>query len=684
MRIRKTVFSEILALPNDDDFIRNLKNKLNCKIYPWQYDQLERYFVAITNRLNGVKIDKHDHFKGGGLYSSAQKPSLKEAEPAFCKAVQKNDVYEVSKKLLIKAMSQNYQGFKGYDWPFKIDGCGSGPNKYLPEFFVRRRNQYQYSPRSRDDIVHEVGIVVFYLLHFARLPIANSKYFTSQGGSGFQYKTGKQTYFRLFITFLNMLLPDLLKSKKRKNRGSWGPQFVQVFGEVWLCPSFSDSPVHHRIALLPLMKALVRRVVITQAFHQWEWKNVGVHGKEESFRTCLSLESQSLQRPLFEFLFQAFKLWPLDRGQDIVKVVDMWIQFLTPWKIEQERYISMTNKEFQELWGEWVAENLPFYTTLLKEFLRFSVNMDFRRSWACEMLNKVSKTFDDRLLGLIKEKELTAIDSAHGFRIPQNELWIRDVKIMVAHCYLPDTDDHWLAFHKPSPIDTQICLSLCNRKRKSKSLKLASDNPCFKIVEALIQNILISKAMTNEPTTISWSTSLWIRMFGSVESKPDHDACVKELVRIFQVDLETLPAPVEQISGAVRFCEVDEGGHLTEVGRQQLISGQKIIDPENYKLFRMTDVWEKPPMEFEIVFLLDLMRKLESALLKYIGTEEQTKKNYFLYGIGRRFASTSAVFWCCICSCWVYYWNPVLLIFGFTISFGLVGVLTILPNELLE
>merc|ERR1712060_516278 len=143
-------------------------------------------------------------------------------------------------------------------------------------------------------------------------------------------------------------------------------------------------------------------------------------------------------------------------------------------------------------------------------------------------------------------------------------------------------------------------------------------------------------------------------------------------------------APVDQISGPVRFCEVDEVGDLTDVGRQQLISGEKIMDPENYKFFRMMDVWEKPPMEFEIVFLLDLMRKLESALLKFLGTEEQTKKNYFLYGIGRRFASTSAVFWCCICSCWVYYWNPVLLLFGFTISFALVGMLTILPNELSE
>jgi len=95
------------------------------------------------------------------------------------------------------------------------------------------------------------------------------------------------------------------------------------------------------------------------------------------------------------------------------------------------------------------------------------------------------------------------------------------------------------------------------------------------------------------------------------------------------------------------------------------------------------DVWEKPAMEFEIVFLLDFMRKLESALLKILGAEEQTKKNYFLYGIGRRFASTSAVFWFSICLCCVCYWNRALFIFGITI-FSLVGVLTILPNRIIR
>jgi len=524
--------------------------------------------------------------------------------------------------------------------------------------------------------------LVFFLLHFARLPIANSKYFTYWHGSGFRYKTVQQTYCRLFMTYLNMLFPDLLKSQKRKTRNSWGPQFVQVFSEVWLSPSYADNSVDHRIGLLPLMKALVRRVVITQAFHQWEWKNLGVNEKELSFRTCLSFESQSLQRPLFEFLFQAFKGWPLDRAQDVVQVVDMWIQFLTPWNVEQRRYSSMTSVEFQKVWGQWVAENLPFYSTLLKIFLSFSENLDFRRSWACEMLIKVSKTFDDRLLELIKEKELATINSAQGYYSnPQRELWTGHVKIMVAHCYLSDTDKNWLAFHNPPPKDTQICLPLCSRKRKSKSLKQKSNDPCSKYVEELVKNILISKAMTNQPKIISWSTALWTKIFGA-ESKPDHDTCIKELVRIFKVDLGTFPAPVVRIPDAPRFCEVDEVGHLTEVGRQQLISGEKIIDPENYKFLRMTDVWEKPPMEFEIEFLLYVMRQLEFALLKYLGTEEQSKKNHFLYGIGRRFASTSAVFWYCICSCWAYYWNPALLLIGYTIFIPLVGVLTLLPMEL--
>jgi len=687
--LQKLQFPQILALSNDDDFILNLNNNLKGEMDPGKWDELERYFVAITNRLNGVEPEKNGHFGGRGLYSYPQKRSLDRVEPAFCKAVQKNVVYEVSKKLFIIALAQNSRVFKGWEWQFKIYGCGSGPNKYIPEIYLGPRNKHLYTFRTQGGMVYNVEIMVFYLLHFARLPVANAKYFSCQDGSRFRLNPAKQTYDKVFSTYLNMLLPDMLKNKKRKERSRKGPQFIQVFGDLWFSPSFSDSPVIDRVGLLPLMKALVRRVVITQAFHQWEWENLGLPGKELSSRTCLSFESQSLQRPLFQFMFQAFTQWPLDTAQDIVTVVDMWIQFLTPWNIEQKRQLSMTSEEFHKVWGQWVAENFPFYSTLLKEFLRFAVNLDFRSLWVRKMLIKVLKTFDDCLVRLIKENELTIIEGTHGYSNFQSEFWTSAVKRMLEHCYLPDTGDRGLAFLNPHPFDAHTSHSLeylgKRAKKSTRILNLESSSPCLKIVNTLINNILESEAQPNQPATMSFSASLWTRIFRSsspAESKYEHETCRKELARLFKVELETRPLRHHQYSWRT-FCEVDKVGHLTEVGRQQLISGEKIIDPQNWEFLRLMDVWEKPAMEFEIVFLLDFMRKLESALLKILGAEEQTKKNYFLYGIGRRFASTSAVFWFSICLCCVCYWNRALFIFCITI-FSLVGVLTILPNRIIR
>lgn len=696
-RLPKLQFSQILALPKDDDFILNLNNNLIGEMDPYKFEELERYFVAILNRLYGVEIEKHNHFGNGGHYSAPNKSPHDKVEPAFCKTVHRNVVYELAMNLLITASSRNYRAFKGYKWPFKIYGCGAGPNKYIPEIYVGSRILHIYTLHSQGDMVYEVEIVVFLLLHFARLPIAKPKYFSTQV-SVFQLSTVKKTYERLFNTFLNMFLPDMLKNKKRKEGSRKGPPFVQVFGDLWFAPSFSDSPIIHRIVLLPLMKALVRRVVITQAFYQWEWQNVGTRARcdESSSRTCLSYESQSLQRPLFEFLFQAFTQWPLDTVQHIEAVVDMWIQFITPWKIEQKRQASMTSVEFQTVWGQWIAENLPFYSTLLKEFLRLSVNLDFRPLWARKMLIKVLKTFDERLIELMKENELTVIKGTCGYNNSQSEFWTQAVKEILEHCYQPDQGNHGLAFHHPHPLvvdSSQSFSYLGNRPMKSaKSVILDCNCPCFKIANTLMNNILEFKAQAHQPTSMSLSESLWTRIFsdaspvkpvlwGKGNADSEHDTCVQELVRLFKLELRS-PLLRQPCSGGMNFCEVDQDGYLTELGRQQLISGERIINPQNVQFLRLKDVWGTPPMDFEIVFLLQMMKNLEFALLKMIGAQERSRKKHFLYGIGRRFASTSAVFWYFICSCIVYYLNPTLLISSVTV-FSLVGLLTqFYPMEL--
>lgn len=338
----------------------------------------------------------------------------------------------------------------------------------------------------------------------------------------------------------------------------------------------------------------------------------------------------------------------------------------------------MTNEDFRTVWGQWIAENLVFYSTLLKEFLRLSVNLDFRPLWARKMLNKVLATFDDRIIQLIKDYEQVVIDNSSGYNDSQNEFWTLKVKSMLADCYPPGQGDHGLVFHNPHPqlyATSQSFSYLVGRSvRLPKNANTDSNGPCFKLATTLMNNMLEFQAHTKEPKT-SFSAGLLTSIFGEFSPvKPatwgimtnagqDYDKSIKHLVRLFKVKR---PAPVSQNTSSgygLNYCEVDQEGRLTERGRQQLISGERIIDPQNLKNLKQ-DIWERPPMEFEIEFLLCMMRQLEFFLLGKLGAkDEQTQKSHFLYGFGRRFASTSAIFWYCVILFCLYYWFRLLFVF---------------------
>jgi len=674
-------FSQILALPRDDDFMLNLNNSIKGEIDPYKFEELERYFVAILNRLNGVEVEKRTLFSSSSHHFIPQSSPHVKVEPAFCTTGDKNLVYEVCKRLLAIVTSQNYREFRGYKWPFEIWGYGTGPHRYIPEIYIGPRTPPAYTLQAR--LVYEVEIVVFYLLHFARLPIEQRAYFID--GSMFQLSTVKKTYKKLFDAYLNMFLPDALKNKKKgEDRHRKSVPFIQVFGDMWFSAPYSELPIIYRIQLLPLMNELIKRVVKTQAFHQWEWQIVGKKktsfGTVESSPSCLSYESQSLQRPLFQFLFQAFTQWPLDRIQDIETVVEMWLQFVTPWNIEKNRQTLMSDKEFRSVWGQWIAENLVFYSTLLKEFLRLWVNLDFRPLWALKMLNKVLANFDDRVVGVLKEYERALIESSCGYKDSQNQ-WTLKVNRMLEDCYPQGQGDHGFVFHKPQ---TQlIAASQSFSYLSARSVKfpndVSSDNsgPCFKLATTLMNNLLEFQAQCKDPCT-SFSANLWTRIFGEFSpvkpaswgvtrnSRQDYQKSIKHIVRLFKVEPQ-VPFPKQAYSGyGLNYCEVDENGYLTDRGRQQLISGERIINPQNLKNLK-EDIWEKPPMEFEIEILLNLMMKLEFLLLDSLGLkEEETKKKHFMYGFGRRFASTSAIFWYCVIFLGIYCWFPSILVLVFT------------------
>ena len=106
--------------------------------------------------------------------------------------------------------------------------------------------------------------------------------------------------------------------------------------------------------------------VLQHCFHRWaaEWStNVGV-------QPVLLVSAAAASGPSSPSYSSVAPARTEDR---LTKLVELWLDYLEPWK-------SIYSEDFNPLiWRWWIVANLPYYTILLRDFLRLLTQMDLGR-----------------------------------------------------------------------------------------------------------------------------------------------------------------------------------------------------------------------------------------------------------------------------------------------------------------
>jgi hypothetical protein len=96
----------------------------------------------------------------------------------------------------------------------------------------------------------------------------------------------------------------------------------------------------------------------------------------------------------------------------LTKLIELWLDYLEPWK-------SIYNEEFNPyVWRWWIVANLPFYTTLLRDFLRLVCRLDIGREQSpartahLKTLVHLLKIFDGAVLAHVDDIESALIRAA--------------------------------------------------------------------------------------------------------------------------------------------------------------------------------------------------------------------------------------------------------------------------------
>lgn len=109
--------------------------------------------------------------------------------------------------------------------------------------------------------------------------------------------------------------------------------------------------------------------VLQHCFHRWaaEWSTtVGVQPV-----MLISAAAAAAAGPSGQL--SSYSSAPARTEDRLTKLVELWLDYLEPWK-------SIYNEEFNPLiWRWWIVANLPFYTVLLRDFLRLLLRLDLGR-----------------------------------------------------------------------------------------------------------------------------------------------------------------------------------------------------------------------------------------------------------------------------------------------------------------
>ncbi|KAK5873154.1 hypothetical protein PBY51_013792 [Eleginops maclovinus] len=368
-----------------------------------------------------------------------------------------------------------------------------------------------------------------------------------------------------------------------------------------------------------------------------------------------------VQQKLYLFLQHCFGHWPLDAS--FRAVLETWLSYIQPWRYTGEKINPQAdqNRTVPDKWESFVQENLLMYTKLFQVLLNRAVRTDLVNAKNALMVFRVAKVFaQPNLADMIQKGEQLFLEPEHVLhhRQPRGYLTPNQGGSFLSSRQRVVTDMVFRVKSHVYALEGQDCQY---KQMFGSELRGA----VMKLIQIIAQARQTAKRISDHSNEVAANNSFlsWFGMGSSdlnntfpgadpEESgeclKKTHeflDRALEHLCQIFKLNQGQLT----QLIATLGSCQDDgnnkqlpdciqgeKGLILTDLGRQQIISGQRRFDIQY-----QGDPELQPIRSYESALLVRLLYRISNLINHRFGGHINAlcSRPDFLGRLGRHFLS---------------------------------------------
>ncbi|XP_033996381.1 sphingomyelin phosphodiesterase 4 isoform X2 [Trematomus bernacchii] len=341
-----------------------------------------------------------------------------------------------------------------------------------------------------------------------------------------------------------------------------------------------------------------------------------------------------VQQKLYLFLQHCFGHWPLDAS--FRAVLETWLSYIQPWRYTGEKINPQAdqNRTVPEKWESFVQENLLMYTKLFQVLLNRAVRTDLVNAKNALMVFRVSKVFaQPNLADMIQKGEQLFLEPEHVLhhRQPRGYLTPNQGGSFLSSRQRVVTDMVFRVKSHVYALEGQDCQY---KQMFGNELRGA----VMKLIQIIAQARQTAKRISDHSNEVAASNS-FLSWFGVGSSdlnntfsgaepeesgeclKKTHeflDRALEHLCQIFKLNQGQLTQLISTLGSCqdegnckqLPDCIQGENGlMLTDLGRKQIISGQRRFDIQY-----QGDPELQPIRSYESALLVRLLYRVSSLI----------------------------------------------------------------------
>ncbi|KAL3059356.1 hypothetical protein OYC64_011308 [Pagothenia borchgrevinki] len=346
-----------------------------------------------------------------------------------------------------------------------------------------------------------------------------------------------------------------------------------------------------------------------------------------------------VQQKLYLFLQHCFGHWPLDAS--FRAVLETWLSYIQPWRYTGEKINPQAdqNRTVPDKWESFVQENLLMYTKLFQVLLNRAVRTDLVNAKNALMVFRVSKVFaQPNLADMIQKGEQLFLEPEHVLhhRQPRGYLTPNQGGSFLSSRQRVVTDMVFRVKSHVYALEGQDCQY---KQMFGNELRGA----VMKLIQIIAQARQTAKRISDHSNEVAASNS-FLSWFGVGSSdlnntfsgaepeesgeclKKTHeflDRALEHLCQIFKLNQGQLTQLISTLGSCqdegnckqLPDCIQGENGLiLTDLGRKQIISGQRRFDIQY-----QGDPELQPIRSYESALLVRLLYRVSSLINRRFG-----------------------------------------------------------------